>query len=369
MKKILTLLVMFLATWSILGAQTPVFGYQAVVRTADNELVENTPVVVTITVLNGETEVYSEMHTNVTTDGLGMVSLLVGTGSEQVGDITDVDWSKAVIRTDFEIDGEELVTVETEVLATPCATQALETVLTTDRIVQYVGSPYVNTNDYEEVMEALNDNVPENGQMWQLIRNRVINYIMNHRDIALQVSVAYLENATEDDFEDIYGYFQSDAVAEAIEIIAETAINNRTFVVEVLTGYLENATPAEVDEVVDAILEHEDDLLPYVVQFITDNRTRVLNLVGSFLGSATADEVERALVEFNKSGMKTKLVDELFYNYLNDYIQPTGNLSDDQIRARVDARLGDEYLPKTQCNDEDVDICNMRDQVEEMIEH
>ena len=44
MKKILTLLVMFLATWSVLCAQTPVFGYQAVVRTADNELVENTPV-------------------------------------------------------------------------------------------------------------------------------------------------------------------------------------------------------------------------------------------------------------------------------------------------------------------------------------
>ena len=369
MKKILTLLVMFLATWSILGAQTPVFGYQAVVRTADNELVENTPVLATITVLNGQTEVYSETHTNISTDGLGMLSLLVGTGTEKVGNITDVDWSNAVIRTDFEIDGEELVSVETEVLAAPFALQALETVLTTDRIVQYVLSSETSIDDYEEIMEALNNNVPEQGQMWQLTRERIINYIMNHRDIALQVSVAYLENATEDDFEEIYGYFQSDAVAEAIEIIAETAINNRTFVVEVLTGYLENATPAEVDEVVDAILEHEDDLLPYVVQFITDNRTRFLNLLSAFLGSASSDEVERALVEFNQSDMKAKLVDELFYNYLDSYIQPTGNMTDSQIRNRVNDRLGDEYLEKTQCDDEDVDICNMRDQVEEMIEH
>ena len=366
MKKTLTLLVMFLTTWSILGAQTPVFSYQAVVRTTDNELVMNTPVEVTITVLNGQTEVYSETHTGMVTDGLGMISLLVGNGTNQDGNIEEVDWANAVISTAIQIDGGELVTVETEVMAAPYALDALKTELTTERIVHYVEGASIN--DYAQCMEALNDNVPEGGQMWQLTRERIINYIKNHRDIALEVSVAYLETATEDDFEEIYGYFQSDAVAEAIEIIAETAIQNRTFVMEVLIGYLENATPAEVDEVVDAILEHEEDILPYVLTFIEDNRTRVLNLVGSFLGSANAQEVQRALDEFNESDMKLKLVDELFFNYLDDYIHPTTSLTDDEIRNEVDTRLGNGYLKKNKCGGtEDVDICDMWDQVEEMI--
>ena len=54
MKKILTLFVMLLCGWSIVSAQTqPAFGYQAVVRTANNKLVSNTPVGVAITVLSG----------------------------------------------------------------------------------------------------------------------------------------------------------------------------------------------------------------------------------------------------------------------------------------------------------------------------
>ena len=365
MKKILTLLVMFLATWSILGAQTPVFGYQAVVRTADNEIVENTPVEVTITVLNGDTEVYSEMHTNKTTDGLGMISLLVGTGIEKTGDILDVDWSQAVIRTDLEIDGGELVSFESEVMAAPYAMQALETVLTTDRIVHYVEG--ANINDYAECMEALNDNIPQNGQMWQLTRERIINYIKNHRDIALEVSVAYLESATEQDFNDVYGDLQNDAISEGLDIVAETAIANRGFAIEVLIGYLESATPAEVDEVIDSILEHEDDILPYVVDFLIDNRARVLNLLNTFLASAEASEVESALSVFNDdSGMKQKLVYELFFNHLDNYLQPTNLPADEDIKGYVEQKVGDDYLKK-ECNGTEVDICDMRDQVDEMM--
>ncbi len=366
MKKILTLLVMFLATWSVLCAQTPVFGYQAVVRTADNELVENTPVMVTITVLNGDVVAYSEKHSNITTDGLGMVSLLVGAGTDVVGNIQEVDWSKAEIRTKFQIDGGETVEVVTEVTPAPYAFAAYEKILTTDRIVQYVESDTVRGDDFGKCMEALGENVPEQGQMWEKTRNRIINYIMNHRDIALAVSVAYLQSATAADVQEVYGYLESDAVEAAVDVIAEIAKTNRDFMVEVLIDYIEGSTPAEADEVIDAVLQHEDALLPYVVRFAKDNRPLALNLVKAFLASATASEVTQALGVFNNSEMKQKLVDELFYNYLDTYIQSTTELSDDQIKAIVEGEMQGKYLPKTKCGGVEVDVCGMKQQVDQL---
>lgn len=367
MKKILTLLVMFLATCSVLCAQAPVFGYQAVVRTADNELVENTPVTVTITVQNGDVEVYSETHSNMTTDSLGMVSLLVGTGTDVTGDIQAVDWSEAEIHTNFQIDGGATVEVVSEVAAAPYALQALETVLTTDRIVRYVQDSETTGEDFAECMTALNNNVPENGLMWQKTRNRIINYIKNHRDIAREVAVAYLETATAADVQEVYGYLESDAVEAAVEVIANIAKSNKDFMVEVLVDYIEGSTTAEADEVIDAVLLHEEDLLPYVVQFAKDNRPLALSLVKAFLASATAQEVTSALNQFKTSGMKQKLVDELFYNYLDTYIHANSTLTEDAIQNIVNSKMQqDNYLQKAVCGGEEVDICGMRDQVEEL---
>ena len=357
---------MFLATWSVLCAQTPVFGYQAVVRTADNELVENTPVMVTITVLNGDVVAYSEKHSNITTDGLGMVSLLVGAGTDVEGNIQEVDWSKAEIRTEFQIDGGETVEVVTEVAPAPYAFAAYKKILTTDRIVQYVGSDTVRGDDFEKCMDSLGVNVPEQGQMWEKTRNRIINYIMNHRDIALAVSVAYLQSATAADVQEVYGYLESDAVEAAVDVIAEIAKTNRDFMVEVLIDYIEGSTPAEADEVIDAVLQHEDALLPYVVQFAKDNRPLALSLVKAFLASATAQEVTQALGVFNSSEMKQKLVDELFYNYLDTYIQSTTTLSDDQIKTIVKGEMQGKYLPKTKCGGVEVDVCGMKQQVDQL---
>ena len=368
MKKILTLLVMFLATWSVLCAQTPVFGYQAVVRTADNELVENTPVMVTITVQNGDVVAYSEKHSNITTDGLGRVSLLVGTGTDVTGDVQDVDWSKAEIRTEFKINGGETVEVTGEVAAAPYALEAYETVLTTDRIVRYVKDPATNGDDFTQCLTALNNNVPEQGQMWEKTRNRIINYIMNHRDIALAVSVAYLQSATAADVQEVYGYLESDAVEAAIDVIAEIAKTNRDFMIEVLIDYIEDSTPAEADEVIDAVLQHEDVLLDYVVKFAKDNRPLALSLVKAFFASATASEVTQALGVFNDSDMKQKLVDELFYNYLDTYIHPTTTLTEQEIKDKVDHVMQDKhYLQKTECDGEEVDICDMKEQVDDLM--
>lgn len=365
MKKILTLLVMFLATWSILGAQTPVFGYQAIVRTSDNELVESTPVVATISAYNGDDVMFSEIHENLTTDALGMISLLVGTGDPLSGDITAVDWSAAEIRIELEIDGGETVELTSEVAAAPLALQAAKTILTTERIVQYVQDQYTTIDDYAECMDSLNLNIPENQQMWPKTRTRIINYMMNHRDIALEVIVAYFSQATADDVHWFYNQVKNTAAMdEAIALFADFAMNHRDFVKDVFLAYLDVMTPQELQDAYDTALTHDADIRPYVVKFAKENRDLAFRMAKAFFETATTTEVNEALEYFNASNMKKKLINELFYNHLDNYIQPNNQLTDDQIKDQVDVKMNG-YLQKTQCNGEDVDICTMRDKVKE----
>ena len=373
MKKTLTLLVMFLATWGILCAQTsvkPVFGYQAVVRTSDNNLVESTPVVVTISAYNGDNVMFSEIHENMTTDALGMISLLVGTGDLISGDIEEVDWTAAELRIDVQIDGGETVEVVSDVAAAPLALKAGKTILTTERIVEYVQNPNTTIEDYGECMTALGQNIPEEGLMWQKTRTRIINYMKNHRDIAREVMVHYLSTATADDVDWFYDQVKgTEAMNEAIDVFAQFAMDHRAFATEIFIAYLELMTPAEVEEGYNVVVEnHDADIEYYVVQFAKENRDLAFRMAKAFFETATANEVTEALQNFNSSSMKTKLIDELFYNHLDNYIQPNNNLTDDQIQARVKAKMDDQnYLKKEQCDGEDVDICTMRDHVNELM--
>ena len=79
-------------------AQAPMgFSYQAVVRDAQNAIVANQPITVSITILQGDNlesakQVYVEQH-NVTTNQNGLFTIVVGKG-DSAGSIRTVNWSK-----------------------------------------------------------------------------------------------------------------------------------------------------------------------------------------------------------------------------------------------------------------------------------
>ena len=79
-------------------AQAPMgFSYQAVVRDAQNAIVANQPITVSITILQGDNlesakQVYDEQH-NVTTNQNGLFTIVVGKG-DSAGSIRTVNWSK-----------------------------------------------------------------------------------------------------------------------------------------------------------------------------------------------------------------------------------------------------------------------------------
>ena len=88
---------------SLAWAQTsPKFSYQAVVRNALNELVVNDTVWVGISFYNHElsgTAAYSERHI-VVSNANGLISLMIGEGTEPTGNLSHVTWNDAYVRTE-----------------------------------------------------------------------------------------------------------------------------------------------------------------------------------------------------------------------------------------------------------------------------
>jgi hypothetical protein len=114
-----------------LYAQVPGYiGYQAVVRDASSKLVENRPVGICISILQGSetgTAVYRETH-SVTTNTNGVMTLLIGNGTVDAGTFSAIDWSSGVyfVKTEIDPTGGTAysVTSVTQLLSVPYALYA-----------------------------------------------------------------------------------------------------------------------------------------------------------------------------------------------------------------------------------------------------
>lgn len=361
---------MLLCGWSIVSAQTPAFGYQMVVRDANNDLVTGEPVSLTIYVMHGTSELYWEPKT-ATTDDLGMLNVLVGTVDPTA--FAKIDWSLAdTILTVVNFSDEEFE-YKIPVQAVPYALQAANTKLTTQQIVEYLGDPETTIDDYAEIMAALVSNGPTEGELWNMIKNRVVNYLKNRKDKAVDIAAYYLEHATKDDVVELYDQVKGTAAMDAaVTLLKQHAIQNRDFALELLIAYLPLVNATDVQNAAAAAKESynamsDNDkaaLYQYVVDFAISHRDLAVSTMTYFLQTATAQEVSGALEVFNDSPMKTALVDHLFYDYLDSYIQGTTNFNNFDIQAKVRTLLDGHYLQKEKCGGDDViNICTIRDEV------
>lgn len=376
MKKILTLFVMLLCGWSIVSAQAPVFGYQAVVRAADNELVTNATVDVAVQVIGeNQQELYSETKQGLHTDTLGMLSILVGNGTTtSTKTLADIDWSKATtIRATVTADGNQIL-IETPVLAVPYALQSASSKLTTEQIVAYLSDPATDIQDYKEVMDSLVTNVESNGELWQIIKNRIVRYLKEHKDATVKSAKYYIEHADADDVNALYNVVKNkpEVVAKAVSLAKQHALANKNYALDVLEAYLNEMTTAEVDEAYDAVLTHEEELLPYLVDLAKKHRALAFRTANYFLRTATPTEMHNALVLFENSGMKAEFVDVLFYNYLDSYISGrTNQIDNTDVQSAMQSKfssLDDQYyqINEVKCGSEDVDVCGIASDVEQL---
>lgn len=95
MRKVILVLTLWLAVWTAAAAQAPAgFSFQAVVRDNSGQIATNRVVSVRISILQGGesgSEVYAENH-SARTNSQGIVTLVIGEGSNASGSLTELDW-------------------------------------------------------------------------------------------------------------------------------------------------------------------------------------------------------------------------------------------------------------------------------------
>ena len=376
MKKILTLFVMLLCGWSVVSAQVPAFGYQVVVRTADNELVANTTVNVTIAVMEGTQTRYSETQNGKQTDDLGILNILVGTVNNT--EFAAVDWSKAdTLVTTITVTGGDnagSIEVKTPILAVPFALQAGKGTLTTEVIEQYLQTP-AGKEDFDILMAALVAN--SNGATWEQIKVKLVNYLKNRKDKAVEIVAYYLKNATADDLNELYAALDNNEdkdaiVSKAISLMKTYAIDNRGYAMELLPAYVAKVTVDDVTPLIKQAIEKldnmspetreqfKDELLPRLENFAISHRDLVVRTANYFLGSVTQDQMEQLLNVFKNTAMEQVFVYNKTFNFLDYYFQTTG--IEAAIKAQVDNELDATdtdpgYLKRSQASDCTIEPC------------
>lgn len=318
MKKILTLLVMFLMTGGVLMAQS--FSYQAVLRDSQNHLVTGKTGTVTFKV--GETVLAQNMQ--FFTNQNGLVSLLLENNN-------DVDWSHAEIKATFTFNDEQIPAIEvtTPVTAVPYALYADNVKLTTDAIEKYFdnGDDDFETNgeDWGAIYTALKAN-PGHGNL----RDSLVEYIKANKELAKDVVLSYLRQVSDTDLREAYdtALTMNENVKDAFYAAVKDFLkNHRQLFVDVAENFIKTATKEEVEALYknlkssNAALETERILKRYFKQYLIDsnyicNGTSLCDVIA--LLNATVEcptngdyQVQPSL---NDEGVKFNITSDFSYN-------------------------------------------------------
>ncbi|MBO7495890.1 MAG: hypothetical protein J6T98_05010 [Salinivirgaceae bacterium] len=173
MRKLFTIAAAILLSVATFAQAPQGFSYQAVVRDAQNAIVANQPITVSITILQGAdlesaTEVYSEQH-SVKTNQNGLFTLVVGKG-DSAGSIRTVNWSKGncYIRTKTDY-GEST----SQLMSVPYALYAEN--VAPDNIVNVLNNSEV-TNKLNFVSKADIDNFVTSADVTTTVNTALTNY-------------------------------------------------------------------------------------------------------------------------------------------------------------------------------------------------
>lgn len=155
MKKFFPLLVVFLLAASTFCQSPEKMSYQAVVRDANNTLVTSQILGMQISILKGETSVYTETQTP-TTNTNGLVSLEIGTGAIKSGNFSAINWANGIyfIKTEIDLTGGSAYTLSatTQLLSVPYALHAK----TAESIN---GNVYLNANSTVQLTGVISNNI------------------------------------------------------------------------------------------------------------------------------------------------------------------------------------------------------------------
>lgn len=359
MKKILTLLVMFLATASILTAQTPQLNYQMIVRDQNNKLVYNTTVSGTVNVITtGVTNPVYTKNFSEKTNMNGMLTIILDNNQLGSTNLEKIDWANSQFRVKIAAYG-----IDTTMNIYPVLyayNVFTDSNITTPRIVKYIEEKAKATSA-DSIFDAA---VANNDGFMAPAQTRVVNILKQNPDMVKDLAIYFLHTVTEDDVQSAYNALEADPnnnIDYIADKVADYTKTHKAAVYDVVKYYLEHATVNDANNLWNAAksMHNGDDNFDTIVYMIVDsvnhyiakNKQWIKNTAKYIVTHVDIDDVNGMHTLFKTSNNDT-------YEYMKFVLD-----------SLINDYLVNNHYATTKCGDEIITICQMKAQIDQFREY
>lgn len=282
MKKILSLLTLLFAVTFIHAQSHARLSYQSVVRNTENQLVVQEEIIVQFQLHNYSPfipAVYAEQHI-VTSNQNGLISLTIGEGTNQTGNLDAVTWNDAYICTQYSLAGELMLADTQKITAVPYACYAEKVPLSA--IEEHLGSTQLVT------INMLQDSLSQY-TTHQELQNNIILLVPRQEladSMAHTVSPEEFSNAIDtlvgrqELADSLSHYIQQEELDDAVGLLVTRQ--------ELADSMAHTVSPEELSSAIDTLVgrqELADSLSHYIQQGELDNAVGMLVTRQEFLDS------------------------------------------------------------------------------------
>ena len=282
MKKTLTLLTLIFAITYICAQSPARLSYQSVVRNSENQLVVQEEIIVQFQLHNHSPlapAVYSEQHT-VTCNQNGLISLIIGEGTGQIGDLGEVTWNDAYICTQYSLAGEVMLADTQKITAVPYACYADKVPLSA--IEEHLGSTQLVT------INMLQDSLSQYTTHQELQNN--ISLLVSRQELADSMAHTVSPEELSSAIDTLVGRQElADSLSHYIQQgDLDNAVGMLVTRQELADSMAHTVSPEELSSAIDTLVgrqELADSLSHYIQQGDLDNAVGMLVTRQEFLDS------------------------------------------------------------------------------------
>ena len=333
-RKLLLVIALMLCCATTMFAQNDKISYQAVVRSADNHLVVNTDLTVTVSLANSENGpvVYKETHA-VTSNMNGLISLLIGDGTPVDGSWADIQWSNAWVTADIACGGTHIATHKMPLNAVPYALQAgYADSVNTDVIANYLATHTVpgvsnvqsDWNQTDESSDAYIKNKPS-------IRDSVSNYLTNNHYVTETVMSGAIHDSIVNNIQtNINNTIHDSITTNVTKLIHDSIVNNvNANIGEAIHDSIVNNIAGQIsDSLNNYHIQNCDDVNACVTAALADGTSDLNRAIDTIAGNVIHDSIANnvtKLIHDSITNNVTKLIHDSIANNITNTI--TNNIS------------------------------------------
>lgn len=272
-------------------------------------------------------------------------------GNNQDDVLKRIDWSKATITAKFQYDNVTL-TSTTSVKPVPYAIMSGAAPLTTERIAGYLDT--VSLAGAHQVLDAL---VVDNTTLEEAIETAIVAFLKTDdgKAIMMDVAKAYTDSVTVADIHAAYGLLNANTeVKDTVKgLMKDFILDHRTVAKELAIWYLEHATQNDFARAYATLLELDPDakaaLRAYAKAVVEDdaNRDLLYPLGYYYINHITSQEAEMAYIYFkaqNGNGVKQYLKN-ILNNHINNYVNNMSTVTTPDTDEAIDQAI-DNYIQR-----------------------